>query len=176
MKKITNPNDIKVGMTLLLIDEDQKIRGIDEIVRIKKCMNTGANIYDYLSYKAVGSVSNIYNISSEKVFKDYTVYSVDKDFAKRYSDEKLHEAWLSFDLGEVFSYVLYSESEGRIISKFISYAVRNNIKARLQFIDITNNYEETLNLLRFTDTENDVDPVIVSKLKNDLGLLVDSLV
>lgn len=58
MQKITNPNDIKVGMILLLIDEDQKIRGIDTVVRVNKCQHTGFRSYDYLPYRNNDPLNN----------------------------------------------------------------------------------------------------------------------
>lgn len=165
LQEITNPNDIKEKMTLLLIDSDNKIRGIDTIHSI----NRKDQDYFYHPYKTNCPFNNPYHLSFENLFKRYTVFQVEDNFASKYSDECLQQACLKFDYGNIFKYALYNEKYGTIIWSLLMKDVQSNIKSRIAFIDLANKYSNLLHILMFEETLHEKkDSLETQELKAEL--------
>lgn len=169
LKKIFSLNDIQEKQVILFVDkENHKIRGIDRVVSINR--NTNEYFYNPLSKPHDFSLPyQTFTGNLVKNLNNYDAYLVDESFSLKYCDQEFHSAILSWDYSYVMTFLF--GNIGSLLWDLMLSKVNESISMRIKFIDLTIKHKDTLHLLIFSDTQNQVSQDSINQLKADISAI-----
>ena len=154
MQEIKNIKDIQPNSTILLLDNDGKIKGIDTI----KTINYENGFYTYKNQYDKDYEGNLL-----KYLSDFKAYFVSKDI-KEYNDENFNSSLLNLEW--VFENC-YGESIGSFLRSHILDLARTDFNKRIELMNFIKNNENTIYKIRW-----EFDPEVGVKTIEELNACI----
>lgn len=172
MQRIQSISEITIKDILLLIDEDGKIRGMDEILNIESNGNISYKAYA-AGFKSISeNFVPTYQGNLNKFINKYEIYKIDLNIVKAYNDKKLDNALIAWDYGTIFTETLTNNNSlSSLTWSFALKLILKDFNKRMQFIDFTNKYTYILHLLSFQESQNQVNETLKNQIVSEFTKL-----